>query len=483
MAASNVPNTQLRQVLAEAGWTGQQLASAVNVIAAETGVTVSYDRTAVSHWLAGTRPRGPGPHLIAEALSRALGQAVTPGQIGMAAQRGTAPGAGVVLPDGASAHPAMSHPAASASAVDGIVAVLAVLGDAATDRRKLTAAGPYSPGATTVGVTGDAILAGNETSKLAHGQVVATTAMTGLFSSADLAFGGGHARVALARYLAYQVGPLLRLPARPRLRRQLLAAATELSYLCGFMFFDDELHGAAQRYYGAALGLAAANGDLPSQAITLRALSVEAGDLGHHRHAVHLAEAAVVTGRGTGPLQRAFLDGQLAVAYAVAGDRRQALSSLIAAERRLDRATSRVSEAGYRGAEGPRAAIGAYHRASFAHQNAAVLAALGNREEAITALTDSIRHRPYGERRSRAITLARLAELQLTTGHLEAAVASWNDFLDEYPALTSRRVASAFRTMRAAVRPHGRNPSAAALLRRATSSHRSDPSRADVRRR
>jgi len=109
--------------------------------------------------------------------------------------------------------------------------------------------------------------------------------------------------------------------------------------------------------------------------------------------------------------------------------------------------------------------IGCCHAASLAHQQAAVRAKLGDRGGAIQALTVSVRHRPARERRSRAITLARLAELQLDEGDLEAACGTWQRFLQDYPHLRSRRVSRAFATMRACLRPH-ENSSAVIALRR-----------------
>src|SRR5439155_19087511 len=133
--------------------------------------------------------------------------------------------------------------------------------------------------------------------------------------------------------------------------------------------------------------------------------------------------------------------------------RRAALASLAAAEQRLARATSPH-----------RPMVGAYHPASLAHQQAAVRALSGDRAGAIGALTTSIRSRPAAERRSRAITLARLAELHLWQGHLDDAVATWHHFLDDYPHLRSARATTALKTLRACLLPHSRNPAARALL-------------------
>src|SRR5579872_6196878 len=100
------PGCALRRLLAEAGWSGAELARAVNAVGAETGVALRYGRASAAQWLSGARPRSPAPALIAEALSRRLERAVTPAETGLASRgRGHAdPAAALIkLADAASA--------------------------------------------------------------------------------------------------------------------------------------------------------------------------------------------------------------------------------------------------------------------------------------------------------------------------------------------------------------------------------------------
>jgi hypothetical protein len=145
------------------------------------------------------------------------------------------------------------------------------------------------------------------------------------------------------------------------------------------------------------------------------------------------------------------------VARAADGDRTGALAGLANAERSLDQATSAS------------ALTGAYHVASLAHQQAVVQNLLGDRRGAINALDVSIRHRPADERRSRAITLAFLADLQLSAGYLDEAVSTWHLFLDDYPHLDSGRATTALRLLRSRIRPLAKNSAARTLLQRASS--------------
>lgn len=441
-----VPNTMLRELLAEAGWTGEALARAVNVVGAEAGVSLRYGRSSVAHWLSGMCPRPPVPEFVAEVFSRKLRHPVPITATGLVKP---------VRSDSTSEVPARWWE------MD-VVSRLVVTGEdgargpAPLENRgyrlvELTVPGWAELNGTRLGRS----WIPESAEKVERRQLRSAAGMVGLFSDTDLAFGGGHARLALADYLAATIAPWLRASATPAVRRELLTTASQLTYLCGFMHFDDELHGAAQHYYLTNLRLAAEAGDSTGYAVTLRALSGQARLLGHRREAVDLAEAAVTTASGTaGSQTSAFLFGQLAVAHAADGDRRQAIRHLCTAERHLDRAED-VTEP-----------IGCCHAASLAHQQAAVRAKLGDRSGAIQALTVSVRHRPAQERRSRAITLARLAELQLDEGDLEAACGTWRRFLQDYPHLRSHRVSRAFATMRARLRPYENSSAVIALSRK-----------------
>jgi hypothetical protein len=280
--------------------------------------------------------------------------------------------------------------------------------------------------------------------------------MLSVFSEMDFSFGGGRALPALRGYLGTDVASWLRAPATPAAQGRLHSAAARLAYLAGWMCFDDNIHGASQRYYRAAARLAAVGGDAGCYAAALRGLSVQAHYLGHHHLAQDLAEAAMRESSHVPRVEAAFLTGQLAVATAAIGDQSAALSHMAEAERMLDRAL--VQDA----------PVGGYHVAALQHQSAETLAWVGNGSAAIQALTVSLRHRPPTERRARAVTTARLAELYLDAGWLEHACAAWSTLLDDRPQLFSGRVEQAVRSMRARLRPHSRYPGAQALITRAS---------------
>lgn len=433
----------MRELLAEARWTEDALARRVNALAQEIGLATRLDRRSVSHWLAGRQPRSPLPELIAEALARRLERQVSATQAGL-----TSSNAGILdelKEDPLETLDALCRLAEGGRETDqgGVYSLAELDGLHAWPADDL-----YQPP-----------FRETDGTRLEPEHVTAAQQMAKVFGDADSVFGGGYARAALARYLAYDIAPRLRAPARRETRKRMLSVATELAYLCGFMCFDDEQNAIAQRYYKVALKLSIENDDPVAYALTLRAMSVQARTLGHVRAALSLAEAAVASAENCGGLadaQRASLYGPLAVAAAAQGDRDAALAALTCAEQ--------LGAAGGVPREHP---IGRFGAASHAYQEAVVRALLGDRSGAIRVLSESVRRRAADERRSRAITLASLAELHLDQGHLDESIAACHAFIDDYPPLHSSRAESALRRLTARLRPHAANHSARQLLLRA----------------
>src|SRR5258708_27176494 len=83
-AGPRQPNQRLAALIQEAASSNAGLARRVNMVGAEHGLDLRYDKTSVARWLRGQQPRGMAPTLIAEALGRKLGRPVTVEEIGMA---------------------------------------------------------------------------------------------------------------------------------------------------------------------------------------------------------------------------------------------------------------------------------------------------------------------------------------------------------------------------------------------------------------
>lgn len=431
MKAGRTPNLHLRSLLDEAGWTGQRLAHAVNAEGARHALTVSYDRSSVAHWLAGTTPRPQVAALVCAVLSQALGRPVEPVQ---------------VWPE-----PAARDAASQVTDAPG-ESLRSLTDHAPRDARTLhrLSYDPFAelPEPGTRPGRGAGLRIGS-----AH--VRSARRMVTLFSDFDEFFGGARLRPVLTSYLSTDVAAHLDAPAAPGVSREFRQAACDLVYLAGFTSFDEHLHGAAQAYFRIAAQLASEVRDHRRYALALRQMSVQAHYLGNTAQSLHCARVAARAVGSLPPQTAAFVVGQLALALAASGERRQALTHLGRAERLLERS------------EGHGQTLGGYHLAALAHQQAEVLAAAGDLPSACAALTLSLRHRPDNEGRARMLTTARLAELQLAQGHLELACGTWEKFLDDYPQIESARGDRALRELRSRLRPYQRERSAQRVLSRA----------------
>ncbi|MFW5415252.1 hypothetical protein J0910_01085 [Nocardiopsis sp. CNT-189] len=204
MPRPRTPNTALAALVSETDWSYEALARAVNRVGAETGLDLHYDRTSVAHWLTGSRPRPPVPALIAEAAARRLGRPVPLAETGMGRPE-SLPGAGALDWQG------------------GTVSALAELGRADMDisRRRMLRGIVYSVAAAAAVPAWEEIAeragraAGAAGPRVGEGEVEAVSTMAEAFSTVDDRFGGGHARSAVAAYIANDLAGWLHADAAP----------------------------------------------------------------------------------------------------------------------------------------------------------------------------------------------------------------------------------------------------------------------------
>lgn len=228
--------------------------------------------------------------------------------------RGTAPGAGTPRPAGAAA------PAAAAAAGS--------LGRVPTQSRRPPVAvePPYS----------DPAREQRPSLRVGRGDIAAIRAVGDLFRALDHAYGGGHARQALVRYLESEAEPMLRGRYGEQIGRALFGAVADLTRLAGWTSFDIGAHGLAQRYFVQALRLSQAAGDRALGGYVLVTMSQQAVHLGHGREAVQLARVAqqgVGTAVPTGV--QSLLHAAEARGHGLLGDVRSCTTALVRAERAL----------------------------------------------------------------------------------------------------------------------------------------------------
>ncbi|MCT6776699.1 regulator [Streptomyces sp. CS7] len=175
--------------------------------------------------------------------------------------------------------------------------------------------------------------------RVGTGDVAALRSVGELFRTLDHAYGGGHARQALVRYLEHEAEPMLRGTYGETTGRRLFAAVADLTRLAGWTSYDIAAHGLAQRYFVQALRLAQAAGDRGYGAYVLLTMSRQAVYLGHGREAVQLARVAQQgIGSAAPPLVQALLHAVEARGHAVLGEARSCTAALTRAEHALETA-------------------------------------------------------------------------------------------------------------------------------------------------
>lgn len=435
------PNRKLSALLDQAECQRQELASAINRIGGLAGVPLRLSGQTVSNWTsAGTQPKSQVRPLVLAALSEKCGRPITYEE------------AGIMPPVDAEGNELIDT-----------VEELLTLGRADMDpsRRGVLAAGVFSA-ALAVPVFGAAqaraaepVSPGKVTTRVGASQVTSVRRTTGRIADILDEDGAGHARPMAAAYLVNTVAPWLRAQASSNVAADMKAAASDLTYLTGWMAMYEKDHAAAQRWYLKALDLADEANDHVTYCRTLRGMSLQMTSLKRGSKGLEFADSAAEAAPAAGPRLVAFLRGQQAHAASMVKDKRQAHARLREAEDALSKADNH------------RDAVGGYDRTAFLFHVSHVLLEENDLPGSIRALQDSIAVQPAQERQGRVHSYALLAERQLRLGHVDASCQSWSRFLDEYEQVSSARGDDHFDTMRIVLRPHQRVHSVRELTERA----------------
>ncbi|MFI1017914.1 tol-pal system YbgF family protein [Streptomyces sp. NPDC020965] len=422
------PNEALNRLHRDTGWTLNALARAVNLIGTERGTPRTYSASTVHAWLKGHVPKEDARSLIVEALARKLGRRITYAESGFPA-------------------PVQGQSKCS------IVEELIDLGSQDMERRNFLGASLFSV-VLTIPDWPDVVdrmktVQASAKCGIGTSDVDLVKKMTDSLSVTYDDCGGRHTRPLAAAFIVNTVSPLLQADGPAEVRKAMMSAAAFLCYLTGWMAVDEGLQGLAQRYYVKGLQLAGASGDRMTYCHILRGVSVQAVDLGHGPLAVRLANAAADTSPKTGSRMRAFMAGQQAHSFAVAGDKGNALSCILDAERAMDKAESVSS------------AFGGYDPATLAYHAAQVRYGLGDVAGSVESLKQHFKlRRPEETRRSALRFQSMIAERQLEIGQLEAACETWKGILEEYPSVHSGKVDRHVASIGRRLRPHRSNSAA-----------------------
>ncbi|HET6858058.1 MAG TPA: regulator [Streptomyces sp.] len=346
------PNRQLATLVAEAGFSNAGLARRVDQLGLEHGLDLRYDKTSVTRWLRGQQPRGTTPALIAEVFTRRLGRRLTAQDLGLDAC--------------APVYAGLEFAATPDEAIDIVSGLWRKDSGSHAELRKIafTPAGLVVPSRDwLIGRPDDRVARGEPSNgarvpvqgrpavprqrqtdrgpgqRVTSGDIAALRSVAELFRTLDHAYGGGHARQALVRYLEHEAEPMLRGTYGEATGRRLFAAAADLTRLAGWTSYDIAAHGLAQRYFVQALRLAQAAGDRSYGSYVLITMSRQAVYLGHGREAVQLARVAQQgVGSSAPAVVQAMLHSVEARGHGVLGEVRACTASLVRAERAMETA-------------------------------------------------------------------------------------------------------------------------------------------------
>lgn len=323
------PNRLLQQLIAEAGFSHKGLARRLNDLGAARGTPgLKYDHSSVLRWIAGQRPRDPVPALLTEIFALRLGRPVTVEDLGMPVVV-SPPDLGQVF----------TH-----TWQEGVATVTA-LWRADVERRRFLVDSTFAIGAGSIGAVRwltsppESRLYGGGSRRVGRADIAAIHEVTRSFGELDNRFGSGRVRASVIRYLDTAVAPLLKDGSYGESTgRELAGAAAELTRLAGWMAYDLEQHGVAQRYLIQALRLARGAGDDALGGEILAGMAHQAIYMGRSAHALDLARAAQQSARRSG-VQTLLASCHVLEAHAHAGlgDAGSCSDSLHQAEVAFDR--------------------------------------------------------------------------------------------------------------------------------------------------
>ncbi|MCX4826667.1 Tat pathway signal protein [Streptomyces sp. NBC_01142] len=444
-------NRRLEAVIQELGLPQARLVARFRAVAAENGAheLAATNQSSIARWIAGTRPSGRAPSILAETLSRGLGRTVTLADIGLAADEG-------------------AEPKPPEWSVDTLTTLVNLGGtDMDMDRRRVLVSSAYS-------VAGLALPSESwweEAAERARARKAVSThtvtvqdvesvrEMAVFFSRRDQQRGGrGVGRTALVAYLRTEIADYLnsRFPSE-EVRRAMTSAAGELAYLAGWTAFDAGEHPVALHWFTVATQLAEEARDAPLAGHVLRAMAHQAVDLKQPGQAVRLATDSIAGKRYSNASwrERALIGVVHARSLAADNRRKEAVAALAQAERDLSKAGE--------GDEPGR--VWFFGEASLAHETAATLRDLGDLKGAERHFRHSVRTRRAQFARTHSVTLGYLGAVQVQQGQIEAACDTWGQALDAMTGVQSGRARETVVQMRRALSPfRGRGGSPAAEL-------------------
>lgn len=316
------------------------------------------------------------------------------------------------------------------------------------------------------GVLLDAIDGSSTSLSVGRPEIDEILAATELLNRADHEHGGGYAR-SLAVVQLRHAADLLQARCPTALRPDLFSAVAHLADNCAFMTFDAggnlRADRAAQAMWNAALECTEEVNDWHLQVAVLVNLSRQALWLAKPADALPLTERALSLSHHISPRERALVWSTRASVHAQRGDVPATVAALKASDDHFGKAVPSDDEPSwmyyYDDAE---------HSSSTGHAlyDLVMSTGCGEYDEAVRRQTAAVNGFPAGEARSKALSGARLAILQMRHDDPDEAATTGLAALDVAGTVHSRRTHRYLALLATAAGPHSSRHEVAELLER-----------------
>ncbi|MDC2953015.1 Tat pathway signal protein [Streptomyces gilvifuscus] len=425
-------NPHLALWIAATGLSHGEIARRIAAVAKARGHRqIAPDATRIRRWIDGEKPRPPVPVLLAEVLSEAIGQPLTPGDLGLT-------GTGVVLDS-------IQLPLLTEAAAQALAGWTQM--DLFMNRRdtlKLALGAPLILAAERM-LGGTARALNHETKGFDADTVSALEEVTAFFSKADASKGGGLYRSAIVAQLA-EVARRIQDGVPPSLRVRVFAATADLAALAGWVSHDCGRYPQAQRYWSYGTYAAGEAGQPDRGVEIVTRMSHQMIYLGHPEDALGLLRVAARKAKL--PATKALVASQTGRVHAALGEERLA-------EQYLSRADELLADG--LGDDVPtwvRYFDAAEHAGARA-VSARDLAGLdrGSRVASVH-FEDALRLRRPGFERVKVMDRVGLAAALFDEGEVERGAAAAHQALDDAARIDSALVVSRLNTLLDAARPY-----------------------------
>ncbi|MFI6210291.1 Tat pathway signal protein [Streptomyces sp. NPDC051041] len=391
---------------------------------------IAADATRIRRWIDGERPRPPVPALLAAVIYEAVGQPLTPGDLGLTA-------AGPTLDS-------IQLPLLTEAAAQTLAGWTQM--DLFLDRRdtlKLALGAPLILAAERM-LGGTARRLNRATKGFDADTTAALEEVTTFFTKADASKGGGLYRSAIVAQLA-EVARRIQDGVPPSLKARVFAATADLAALAGWTSHDCGRYATAQRYWSYGIYAASEAGQPDRKVEIVTRMSHQMIYRGHPKDALGLLEVTVA--KANLPATRALVASQTSRVHAALGNEHDA-------ERHLGAADELVADGPGDDVPEWAAYFDAAEHAGARAVSARDLTGIGRPRRASDHFTDALALRRPGFDRVKVMDRVGLAAALFTENEPEQGAAAAHQALYEAARIDSTLVASRLNTLLDAARPY-----------------------------